>query len=346
MLAAKYPHTNAPARMPSILACVALDAARVALFAVVLTAFSLLMSGCMPRPEPLAFLDQPPFADAKGSLSRLSELSRRHVQTALMDGIDPSSLVAQALPSADAIMAMLSTSSMVDRFEDNEEEAHSPFTVPRYQRIASYYEVMRRRRSELEAYLDGAWPVLSAWDRLFASKKPQKRYVLTKPGLHSLPRRDQLEYSHTWALDIFLQDVQQLPDGTQKGPIIYSLSDGIVVAASSNWRGYPRFNASVDYLWGGLSPKAGNGVIVYSPSERRYYLYFHLYNAFVVPGQAVRRGSALGFSGNSGINARRKGRGEHLHLEIFNAANGRFFSNEQILAMLSSASRTSIFTQD
>lgn len=312
----------------------------------VLTFCSLLLSACMPQPEPLAFLDQPPFAEAKGSILRLSELARRSVQTALMDGIDPSSLTAQVLPSADAIMAMLSTSNTADRFEDNEEEAHSPFTVLRYQRIASYYEVMHRRRSELEAYLDGAWPVLSAWDRLFASKNQQKRYVLTEPGLYSLPRRDQLEYSHTWALDIFLQEVRQFPDGTQKGPIIYSLSDGIVVAASSNWHGYPRLGASVDYLWGGLSPKAGNGVIVYSPAEKRYYLYFHLYRTSLVPGRVVRKGSALGYSGNSGTNARKKGRGEHLHLEIFNAASGRFFSNEQILAMLSRSSRTSIFTED
>jgi len=72
-------------------------------------------------------------------------------------------------------------------------------------------------------------------------------------------------------------------------------------------------------LKGGISPKAGNGVIIYSPDEKRYFLYFHLYDALVEKGQIVRRGQAIGHGGNTGINARKKGGGDHLHFEIFDA---------------------------
>ncbi|MCX8012706.1 MAG: M23 family metallopeptidase [Rectinema sp.] len=298
------------------------------LFAILYSVLLLLLSGCtLPTPPPASYAHMLP-ADA------------------LLEGIDPHTLVAGVLPSTDSIMAMLTATDIGDSIENREAEHTSLLSRLRYRRIASLQNSMKQNRKELERYMDSAWPTLRAWHRLFSPKTPRKVPMLTDPGLYSLPRPDQLEYAHTWALDIFLQNVRQLPGGVQKGPRIYSLSDGIVIAAASNWHGFPRIADSIDYLWGGLSPKAGNGVIVYAPTEKRYYLYFHFYRALVYPGQIVLKGTPLGFAGNSGINARKKGGGEHLHLEIFNASTGSFLRNTQLMEMLAKRKSQSIFPED
>ena len=162
---------------------------------------------------------------------------------------------------------------------------------------------------------------------------------VTLPGLSSLPRLNELDYSHTFALDIFLQNVEYLSWNIQRGPIIHSLSDGIVVSAESGWLGFPRKSTALSYIKGGISPKSGNGVIVYSPEEHRYYLYFHLYDLFVEKGDILLRGQPIGHGGNTGINARKKGGGDHLHLEIFDSKKGRFLRNTQIITLLKNSSK-------
>ena len=85
---------------------------------------------------------------------------------------------------------------------------------------------------------------------------------------------------------------------------------------------------------GGLSPAAGNGVVVYSPASGRYYSYFHLDEVAVQRGQVVERGAALGRGGNTGINARKKGHGGHLHLEIFDTGEDRALSAWEVRQLL------------
>ncbi|MCE1196231.1 M23 family metallopeptidase, partial [bacterium] len=123
-------------------------------------------------------------------------------------------------------------------------------------------------------------------------------------------------------------EVALLPFSTlQKGPLIFSLADSIVVASDSSWRGGDDLDT---YRSGGITPKAGNGAILYCPSQRRYYLYFHLHDALVAPGAVIPRGYPIGHGGNTGTNARKKGHGEHLHLEIYDVPSARFLENYEI----------------
>jgi murein DD-endopeptidase MepM/ murein hydrolase activator NlpD len=89
-----------------------------------------------------------------------------------------------------------------------------------------------------------------------------------------------------------------------------------VVAMANDWVGG---EGPGKYRHGGLTPRAGNGVIVYDPNSRKYYTYLHLHDVVVVPGQIVSPGTPLGHGGNTGTNARKRGHGGHLHLEIFDA---------------------------
>ena len=155
---------------------------------------------------------------------------------------------------------------------------------------------------------------------------------VTLPGKSSKPTRAGLDLSHTYALDIFYRDVSRNPaSGLEQGPVVLALENGIVIAASSSWTGGEDLSS---YRRGGIAPKAGNGVIVYSPRFRRYYLYFHLHDAFLRPGDAVSAGQPLGRGGNTGTNARKPGHGEHLHLEVFDIASGCFLRNTDILKLV------------
>jgi len=126
---------------------------------------------------------------------------------------------------------------------------------------------------------------------------------------------EELKKTHQNALDIFFYHQSGWVFG-EKGPVIRSMSPGIVVAAANDWNGGDN---EEKYRRGGLTPRAGNGAIVYDPGTRRYYTYFHLHDVSVKPGQIVSPGTPLGHGGNTGTNARKRGHGGHLHLEIYNA---------------------------
>ena len=80
---------------------------------------------------------------------------------------------------------------------------------------------------------------------------------LTLPRLSSKPREWEYDLSHTFALDIFFQKTERLPFSTlEKSPIVFSLAEGIVVAATASWRGGEDL---ASYHSGGITPKAGNG---------------------------------------------------------------------------------------
>ena len=141
-------------------------------------------------------------------------------------------------------------------------------------------------------------------------------------GQRWIAPREELRKTHQRALDIFF-----LGEGdrgsTEKGPVIRSMSPGIVVAAADDWVGG---EGAVKYRRGGLTPRAGNGAIVYDPGSRRYFTYFHLNDLSVRAGQWVGPGDPLGRGGNTGTNARKRGHGGHLHLEIYEAAVDRALS--------------------
>ncbi len=146
-----------------------------------------------------------------------------------------------------------------------------------------------------------------------------------------IPQEKALKHSHQYALDVFFTSLSR-KGRNETGPVVRSMTSGIVVAASDDWSGGDRPSL---YVSGGLSPKAGNGAIVYDPAHKRYYAYFHLSDVTVSAGQFVAAGQELGRGGNTGVNARKPGHGGHLHLEIHDASGGPWRSKKIRDAILS-----------
>ena len=137
-----------------------------------------------------------------------------------------------------------------------------------------------------------------------------------------LPARSTLSSAHQYALDVFFTSVKR-HGAAERGPVIMSISSGLVVAVAADWTGGDKPSS---YQGGGLSPKAGNGAIIYDPDARRYYAYFHLSDVDVRPGQVVQAGEKIGRGGNTGVNARKKSHGGHVHIEIHDAEDGPWTS--------------------
>ncbi len=202
-----------------------------------------------------------------------------------------------------------------------------------YQNVVELVPQMKPLRGLYEALFEGFAQALASGGRVGDPVKAAEEAAgytggITLPRLSSKPRESEYDYSHTFALDIFLQDVETNPiTGLEKGPLLFSLTDSIVLGTSSDWRGGEELS---EYNSGGITPKAGNGVILYAPRQSRYYLYFHLHDIMVRPGALIPAGYPLGHGGNTGVNARKPGHGEHLHLEIYEASQARFLRNYEI----------------
>jgi len=198
--------------------------------------------------------------------------------------------------------------------------------------FGSYYASMAARFPRIDddsarwrALLDAAWLRLPPSAR--AGLEPRSPMI---PAERSLPTVRSLRYNHQDAIDIFYPVVKR-KGAEEIGPTVRSMSYGIVVAAETRWTGG---STEASYVSGGLSPRAGNGVIVYSPDEGRFYSYFHLHDVTVRPGQALEPGEPLGRGGNTGLNARKSGHGKHLHLEIFDAASGESLDCYELRALV------------
>jgi murein DD-endopeptidase MepM/ murein hydrolase activator NlpD len=107
------------------------------------------------------------------------------------------------------------------------------------------------------------------------------------------------------ALDIF---------APREGVPIRAPVTGVVVAAGDGWRGGWKRRVGLHYEGGGLSRRAGNGVIVFEPGSGGYFYLAHLQDSSVVvrAGDVVRAGRLIGRVGHSG-NASQPGHGRHLH---------------------------------
>ncbi|MGB4587586.1 MAG: M23 family metallopeptidase [Rectinemataceae bacterium] len=253
------------------------------------------------------------------------------VTRALSENRKPEHYASSTFPTASETLAMLARDRDVDDYLEN--AAGKGPAGDYYQTVVDLVPSMKPLRAIYEKLFQGVYEAVRENDRL---KVPAKVYAdaelykggITLPGLSSKPRERDYDYSHTFALDIFLKEVDLLPFSTlQKGPVLFSVADAIVVATESSWKGGEEL---ATYRSGGITPKAGNGVILYSPSKHKYYLYFHLYDVLVSPGEAIPKGYPLGHGGNTGTNARKKGHGEHLHLEIYDAVDARFLRNYEI----------------
>ena len=176
-----------------------------------------------------------------------------------------------------------------------------------YQAILSAVPLARQSAKGLEAVLRSIW--LS--EPRVKELKSDHVSVLAAADKW-LPPASSLDSAHQYALDVFFLRVTR--NGVvETGPPIRSITRGIVIAAADGWNGGDRPNL---YRGGGLSPKAGNGAIVYCPDDGRYYSFFHLSSIQVSTGDFIAAGTILGLGGNTGVNARKKGHGAHVHIEI------------------------------
>jgi len=106
------------------------------------------------------------------------------------------------------------------------------------------------------------------------------------------------------ALDIFVP---------REGALVRAPVDGIVVAAGDDWRGGYTRRRGFFYEGGGLSRRAGNGVLIFDPVSGGYHYLIHFQAGVQVrTGDVVRAGQPLGRVGHTG-NAAAPGRGRHLH---------------------------------
>lgn len=263
--------------------------------------------------------------------SEITSHAKAMVSDALLSDLVPEAVVALLFPTPGELLAMLARDRDVDDFIENSSDEGAAGDY--YRRVVDIVPEMKPLRSRYEALFLGAYKGLLKLGRLkIASQASESarnyRNGVTLPRLSSRPREREYNLSHTFALDIFYMHVDYLPLSTlEKGPLVFSLEEGIVVGSDSTWRGGEELDK---YKTGGITPKAGNGVILYSPLTRKYYLYFHLFEALVKTGDIVPKGYPLGYGGNTGTNARKPGHGEHLHLEIYDTARNRFLRNHEI----------------
>ena len=202
-----------------------------------------------------------------------------------------------------------------------------------YREEAAISLQMRPLRGRCEAAFTAAHAAAvraaSPLTALFRAGKRKRPYIATPEELW-LPLISDLPVSHPYALDVFFQRVDRSGE-VEKGPLIHLLHPGIVVAAASDWSGGQGF---AKYRSGGLSPASGNGAVIYDPTSRLYCSYFHLSSVAVRVGELVAAGDVVGRGGNTGMKARMEGHGEHVHIEIFNAAHNAPLSSQEILEML------------
>jgi len=169
----------------------------------------------------------------------------------------------------------------------------------------------------VETVLDEIWRASDLATRLRSGPA-----IMLKRSDRWLPAKATLASAHQYALDIFFTSVRK-HGAAERGPVIKSMASGIVVAAAGDWSGGDKPSL---YQGGGLSPKAGNGVIIYNPDSKRYYAYFHLSDVDVRAGQVVEAGEKIARGGNTGVNARKKGHGGHVHVEIHDVDGGAWTS--------------------
>jgi len=267
-------------------------------------------------PEPAPGASFPDAASLHRALGDADAASARLLAEAFLDerradGRSLETVLRTVLPPADFFIALTTDSDSRRELADMGHD-HDAF--------GAYYASMAARFPRIDAdsarwrsLLDAAWLRLPPSAR--AGLEPRSPMI---PSERSLPTVRSLRYNHQDAIDIFYPSVKR-KGAEEIGPTVRSMSYGIVVAAETTWTGGA---TQASYVSGGLSPRAGNGVIVYSPDEGRFHSYFHLHDVTVRPGQAVEPGQALGRGGNTGLNARKSGHGKHLHLEIFDAVAG------------------------
>jgi hypothetical protein len=233
-------------------------------------------------------------------------------------GLTPTKALPAILPSVHWVQARLVTRS--DEGELREDARAGGAYGAAYRSIQAALPLARASAQGMEAVLRSIW--LSEPRIKLLSSGPVSVLAVADRWI---PPASSLDIAHQYALDVFFLPVKR-HGAAETGPPIRSMTRGIVIAAAGDWNGGDR---PALYRGGGLSPKAGNGAIVYCPDDGRYYAYFHLDSVQVSTGDFVGAGTVLGLGGNTGVNARKKGHGSHVHIEIHDR-DGRAWPSQSI----------------
>lgn len=271
------------------------------------------------RPESISAIGVPEAA----------RVAEKLVRAARRAGIDPRDALGSAFPEPHRILGMLALDLDIDEFL--EYGAAKGALGAYYRDEVRVSREMRPLRSRYEAVFAASYMKMTVSPAMAGqgSAAPDRPYI-TAAGEAWLPSASELQLNHPYALDIFFKHVEEKGEA-ETGPILRALYPGIVVASASDWVGG---QGPGEWKSGGLSPAAGNGLVIYDPSARVYCSYFHMSTVGLGTGSIVRAGDTLGRGGNSGMNARRKGHGGHVHIEIFDAEREKPFTAYEILEIL------------
>ncbi|MDD4611205.1 MAG: M23 family metallopeptidase [Patescibacteria group bacterium] len=144
----------------------------------------------------------------------------------------------------------------------------------------------------------------------------KESYLFRNTSFNPVPGKSELSKNHTFAIDLYYPSKMQ--GEREIGPEICSLKAGIVLGCADDWQGGA---TESEYQGGGTSPKSGNAIIIFNPKNYELYYYAHLDSVNVKPGDFVNSGQVIGIGGNTGLNARKKGHGNHVHFEIHHYNN-------------------------
>lgn len=241
-------------------------------------------------------------------------------QKKLIDSLD---IFEKILPNYSIILSILYTDSFAKSIVSKayEQNISSIF----YSNFLILRKTYLPLKNEILELLDLYFDLFSDYKSILNRTAP-----IMKSSDFFIPTLKDLKFNHHNAIDIFFRKISRI-NKDEIGPKIYSFTSGIVIAAENGWSGSTTFES---YKGGGLSPKSGNGVIIYDPYGKRFILYFHLYEAKVKKGQIIKAGHLIGIGGNTGINARKNGHGKHLHLEIYDISKDRFLNCYELKSVL------------
>jgi murein DD-endopeptidase MepM/ murein hydrolase activator NlpD len=113
------------------------------------------------------------------------------------------------------------------------------------------------------------------------------------------------------AHDIFIHDGDQdaIDDYTGKAVNVLSVTNGVVVAAESEWEP-------------GSNLRGGKYIYIYDPGSEGLFYYAHNRQILVKPGDMVKAGDIIAEVGRTGLNAYRKRSPTHLHIMYLHVEDG------------------------
>lgn len=228
------------------------------------------------------------------------------MRIALLLLVIPSLLTAQqaTLDSVFADTSLFQSNAAMIRLYTDCDEPRWPwgtdevFVPKSAQELAGWVTLRRALEPRWRAYF-----AQRAGDSIGATPDSSWIYPLEQPGRLLDNYWNAREGGPHQALDIFIRE----------GSWVRAPASGVVIAAGDGWRGGHLRRRGLFYDGGGLSRRAGNGVLIFDPASGGYHYLVHFQDGLLVrTGDVVRAGQRLARVGHTG-NASAPGRGRHLH---------------------------------